>query len=279
MSNPNPFVPKGSLLELQSKRRSNLKIGVSCVLAVGIIGLLAMLIQGCKRDTSSETPTTTDQDTNVPAIQTDTNAPTMVDTNAPIVTAPVLTNTPPPPVVTQPMIPAPAENPAPAETGGSEYVVVSGDTLGKIAKKNGVTLKALEAANPGVNAKHLKVKQKLIIPGGGSTPGGITASASAETTGADTGTGTSYTVKSGDTLHKIAKRFGTNVKAIEAENNLSTTKIKVGQKLKIPGKAEMAAPEAMPAPAAPAPAPATPAPSSSPAAPGAAPAAGAPGAT
>ena len=279
MSNPNPFVPKGSLLEQQSKRRSNLKIGVSCVLAVGIIGLLAMLIQGCKRDTTSDnTPTTTDQDTNVPAIQPDTNAPAMVDTNAPIVTAPVLTNTPPP-VVTQPMIPAPAENPPPAETGGSEYVVVSGDTLGKIAKKNGVTLKALEAANPGVNAKHLKVKQKLTIPAGGSTPGGITASASADMTGADTGTATSYTVKSGDTLHKIAKRFATSVKAIEAENNLSTTKIKVGQKLKIPGKAETAAPEAMPAPAAPAPAPAMPAPPSTPAAPGAAPAAGAPGAT
>ncbi|HXA44484.1 MAG TPA: LysM peptidoglycan-binding domain-containing protein [Candidatus Angelobacter sp.] len=277
MSNPNPFVPKGSLLEQQSKRRSNLKIGVSIVLAVSIVGLLAMLIQGCKRDTSSENSPTTDQDTNVPAIQPDTNAPTMVDTNAPIVTAPVLTNTPPPPMMTQPVIAAPAENPPPAETEGSEYVVVSGDTLGKIAKKNGVTLKALEAANPGVNAKHLKVKQKLTIPAGGSTPGGITASASADTTGADTGTATGYTVKSGDTLHKIAKRFGTSVKAIEAENNLSTTKIKVGQKLKIPGKAETAAPEAMPAPAAPA--PAMPAPPSTPAAPGAGSATGAPGAT
>ncbi|HWY30411.1 MAG TPA: hypothetical protein VNX46_06645, partial [Candidatus Acidoferrum sp.] len=87
MSNPNPFVPKGSLLEQQSKRRSNLKIGVSCVLAVGIIGLLAMLIQGCKRETSSDNTPTTDQDTNVPAIQTDTNPPAMTDTNPPIVTA------------------------------------------------------------------------------------------------------------------------------------------------------------------------------------------------
>ena len=54
MSNPNPFVPKGSLLEQQSKRRSHLKIAVSCVLAVGIVGLLAMLIQGCKRDTNPD---------------------------------------------------------------------------------------------------------------------------------------------------------------------------------------------------------------------------------
>ena len=54
-------------------------------------------------------------------------------------------------------------------------------------------------------------------------------------TGAGTG-GETYIVKSGDTLTKIAKQYGTTVKAIEAENNLTTTRIKVGQKLKIPAK-------------------------------------------
>lgn len=279
MSNPNPFVPKGSLLEQQSKRRSNLKIGVSCVLAVGIIGLLAMLIQGCKRESSSDnTPTSSEQESNQPAIATDTNQPPpTIDTNVPAATAPPGGVPAPQPAVTAPApAPAPVEAPAPAEASGSEYIVVSGDTLGKIAKKNGVSLKALEAANPDVNPKRLKVKQKLIIPAGGSAPSGI-AAAPGELASADTGTGTSYTVKSGDTLHRIAKRFGTSVKAIEAENNLSTTKIKVGQKLKIPGKPEEAAPEAAPvaAPAAPvaptpsAPAPANPAPAPAPGAPGA----------
>ena len=76
MSNPNPFVPKGSLLEQQSKRRSHLKIAVSCVLAVGIVGLVAMLIQGCKRDTSNDNPLPTDQttDTNQTATSQDTKA-------------------------------------------------------------------------------------------------------------------------------------------------------------------------------------------------------------
>ena len=50
------------------------------------------------------------------------------------------------------------------ETAGTEYVVVKGDSLWKIAKKNGVTLKALEAANPGVDPTKLKVGQKLSIP-------------------------------------------------------------------------------------------------------------------
>lgn len=43
-----------------------------------------------------------------------------------------------------------------------------------------------------------------------------------------------YTVKKGDTLSAIAKRYGTTVKAIAAENNISNVNlIKVGQKLTI----------------------------------------------
>lgn len=49
---------------------------------------------------------------------------------------------------------------------------------------------------------------------------------------------TTYTVKSGDTLEKIARRFGTTVEAIQKANNMSrgTTRIGIGQKIKIPGK-------------------------------------------
>jgi LysM repeat protein len=252
MSNPNPFVPKGSLLEQQSKRRSHLKIAVSCVLAVGIVGLVAMLIQGCKRDTSNDNPLPTDQETNQVTTSQDTNNPPPVDTNAPVNAGSMASNVPPPVVVAPVVAPAPVETPAP-EASGTEYIVVSGDTLGRIAKKNGVSLKALEAANPDVNPKHLKVKQKLVIPAGGSSV--AEAPATSADTSADTGTETTYTVKSGDTLHRIARKFGTSVKAIEAENNLSTTKIKVGEKLKIPAKAEAAAPVAAPAPVAPAPEP------------------------
>ena len=139
----------------------------------------------------------------------------------------------------------PAPPPTP-ETAATEYVVVKGDTLSKIAKKFGVTLKAIEAANPGVEPTKLKVGQKLSIPAPAASP---TAPApTGMVPGSATGGEEIYTVKSGDTLSKIAKAHGTTVKAIESENNLSTTQIKVGQKLKIPAKAEAAAP----APAAPA---------------------------
>jgi LysM repeat protein len=136
------------------------------------------------------------------------------------------------------------------ETAGTEYTVVKGDTLATIAKKHGVTIKAMEAANPSVIPTKLKIGQKLTLPAGGS--------AAAEVNVPSPG-GEAYTIKSGDTLTKIAHAHGTTIKAIEAANSsLDPNHIKVGQKLTIPSKAEAAAP-ASPA-IVPEPAPATPPP-------------------
>ncbi|HEX3889626.1 MAG TPA: LysM peptidoglycan-binding domain-containing protein [Verrucomicrobiae bacterium] len=245
MNNPNPFVPQGSLLE-QEKRRSRMKLAVFCVLAIGVCGLTAMLIQGCKRE-NTEADNTPPVDTNTVATA-DTNNPPMDNSNATAYVPPVMTN---PPVVV----------PTPVEPTESEYVIVKGDTLGKVAKAHGISLKALEAANPNVQPTKLKVGDKIMIPAG--TSSATATPTMGATTSADTGEEI-YKVKSGDTLTKIAKANGTTVKAIESENNLSTTKIKVGQKLKIPAKAE--APNTvvnMPPATVPTPAPVAPAPASS----------------
>jgi len=258
MNNPNPFVPKGSLLEQQSQRRSRLKLAVFCVLAVSVTGLVAMLIQGCKREKPADELNPPNVETNAIPMDSTNLSPNDVS-NPPVMVPPVATNVP---VVIPPVV-----EPTVA-VGGAEYLVAKGDSLAKIAKKNGVTLKALQAANPGVVPTKLKVGQKLVIPAGGKSS--ADAGAPAAAVGGDTTT-SSYTVKSGDTLTKIAKAHGTTVKAIEAANGLSTTKIKVGQKLKIPSKGEAAAaapvaptpvvdtapalpPVTTPAPSAPAPA-------------------------
>ncbi|HUZ07554.1 MAG TPA: LysM peptidoglycan-binding domain-containing protein, partial [Candidatus Paceibacterota bacterium] len=233
-----------SLLE-QNKRRSRMKLGVFCVLAVGVCGLTAMLIQGCKRE-NPEAEITPPSDTNVVST-TDTNLLPAQTSNSMAYVPPLPTSSVP--IVVPPPVPEPTT---------TEYTVVAGDTLGKIAKKSGVTLKALEDANRGVVPTKLKVGQKLVIPApaGGMTVTGTTGT----TTSAETGE-ESYKVKSGDTLTKIAKANGTTVKRIMSENDLTTTRITVGQKLKIPAKAEAAIPPAMPAaPVAPADMPPTPAP-------------------
>lgn len=58
-----------------------------------------------------------------------------------------------------------------AQPAGSEYTVVAGDTLSKIAQKNGVTLDALIAAN-NIDRRNvvLRVGQKLVIPAAAPTP-------------------------------------------------------------------------------------------------------------
>jgi LysM repeat protein len=227
MKNPNPFVPQGSLLE-QEKRRSRMKLAVFLALAVGVCGLTAMLIQGCTRENTEADNTPATDQTNTLAMD-QTNTPPMDNSsNAMSYVPPIPTN---PPVVV----------PTPVEPTESEYVIVKGDTLGKVAKAHGISLKTLEAANPNVQPTRLKVGDKIMIPAGisagtsGATPAVTPAATATDMTGAGEQT---YKVKSGDTLTKIAKANGTTVKAIESENNLSTTKIKVGQKLKIPAKAE-----------------------------------------
>lgn len=252
MNNPNPFHPQSSfLLEQKDKARARLKIAVFSGLSLSVVALMALLIQGCRKPAE---PTAENQpDTNAPqAFEAPTN--TMPDTNV------IPTNTPPPPPIVEP-----TPTVLPPVAAGSEYTIVKGDTFATIAKAHGVSSKAIQDANPGVDPKKLKIGQKIQIPGATSAPAAVQPVAPAATTPDVSANGmTSYKVKSGDTLTKIAKQFGTTVKAIESANNLSTTSIKVGQVLKIPTKASApAAPAPTPGPApvpmtspAPAPAPA-----------------------
>jgi LysM repeat protein len=52
----------------------------------------------------------------------------------------------------------------PPRTSSHSYVVKPSETLAAIARRNGVSLSALEAANPGVNPRKLRVGQTLNLP-------------------------------------------------------------------------------------------------------------------
>ncbi|WP_353047945.1 LysM peptidoglycan-binding domain-containing protein [Exiguobacterium sp. s122] len=105
---------------------------------------------------------------------------------------------------------------------GKTYTVKSGDTLYSIARAYGVTVTALAAANNITNYNLISVGQVLVIPGTTVTPPPPT-------------TTVKYTVKSGDTLYKIATMYKTTVAKIAAANNISNVNsITVGQVLIIP---------------------------------------------
>jgi peptidoglycan DL-endopeptidase LytF len=221
MNNPSPLLPQGSLLEQKNRGRARVKIAVFVVLAIHGIGLLALLMQGCKKE--PEAPLLApEQPTNTATEAAQPPPPPPVDTNLA-------------PVVTNPLPPAPETNPLPPASP-TTYKVVQGDTLSTIAKKFHVSLNALMAANPGVEPTRLQIGQTLQIPPPvpAATTGGLTSAPAVETSGGET----IYTVKSGDTLSSIANHYKVTVRAIESANNLTTTRIRVGQKLKIPVKPE-----------------------------------------
>jgi LysM repeat protein len=224
MNNPSPLIPQGSMLEQKNKSRTRVRLAVFFVLSIHVIGLGALLMQGCRKPSAETDTTTMTADTNTPA------PPSMDASNATVAVA----NPAQQPVT--PTVTEPTPAPAPA---AQDYTVAKGDSFSSIAKKFGVKTKDIEVANPGIEPTKLQIGQKLHIPAAPATTAS-TASPNAIPPGAiemgSTGQQT-YTVKSGDTLTKIASEFGTTVKALRSENSLTTDKIKVGDKLKIPTKA------------------------------------------
>jgi LysM repeat protein len=253
MNNPHPLIPQGSNLEQKNKGRARVKLAVFFVLAVHGIGLMALLVQGCHQEDKATASNTANTAT-TPAFDP---ATAMVDSNGAPATAvnngqPGAPSTPAAPNTGSPTTPAATtltSHDAPAAAG--EYTVAKGDTFATIAKKSGVTTKALMEANPGVEATKLKPNQKIHVPAAiaAASPAPSTAIGAATTAAAvDSATGHQvYEVKSGDNLTTIAKHFGTSVKAIRVANSLKSDSLKVSQKLKIPAKAPASATTTTPA--------------------------------
>lgn len=111
---------------------------------------------------------------------------------------------------------------APDGISSDVYVVQRGDSLYSIASKFGVTVNELKSAN-NLTSNLLSVGQSLIIPR--NTP---------EVT--PPGEYVVYTVKSGDTLYKIASQYGVSVNDIIKFNQLPSTSLSINQQLLIPSK-------------------------------------------
>jgi LysM repeat protein len=232
MNNPSPLIPSGSLLEQRNKGRTRVKIAVFLVLAIHGLGLMALLMQGCKKDdTNANSGTTAADATNTPAppFVEPTNTPAPATNVA--FTPPTNTLPTPLPVEPQPPVVVPGTQPA------TDYVIVKGDTFSTVAKKFHVSVKALLEANPSVEPTKLKIGQPIHIPAAAAAAATSAATGGTAGSGADiTATGKVYSVKSGDSLTKISSEFGISIKALRSANNLKTDKIVVGQKLTIPAK-------------------------------------------
>jgi len=111
-----------------------------------------------------------------------------------------------------------------------QYKVQRGDNLGYISRMFGVKVADIQSANNLRNSR-LHVGQVLIIPmgfGGGKAPvaktAGTVSSPNIEVVQV-------YTVRNGDKLASISKRFGVSQQNLMDWNNLGSGKIMIGQKL------------------------------------------------
>jgi LysM repeat protein len=99
------------------------------------------------------------------------------------------------------------------------YIVQQGDTLYSIAQRFATTVEALRAAN-GLANDNITAGQVLFITTSSPQPllpGYIV-----------------HVVAPNDTLYSIAQRYGTTVEAIMQTNGLNSTRINIGQNLRIP---------------------------------------------
>ena len=124
--------------------------------------------------------------------------------------------------------------------GRIAYKVRSGDYLGKIALRYGVTVSQIKSWN-NLRSSNIRVGQTLYIyarktPAAEPTSSG-TAAVKTTVNPSDPSTYTTYKVKSGDALYNIAKLYpGVTADEIKAANGMKSNKIMPGQVLKIPKK-------------------------------------------
>ncbi|HBE79222.1 MAG TPA: cell wall hydrolase [Firmicutes bacterium] len=101
---------------------------------------------------------------------------------------------------------------------GQVYYVQPGDSLYSIAARYGISSSVLQQSN-GLGSNQIYPGQALSIA----------------TQGANSPTGFSYTVLSGDSLFLLAQRFGVSIDSIKSSNNLSSNYLWAGKQLIIPG--------------------------------------------
>ncbi|MBM7581542.1 LysM repeat protein [Caldicoprobacter guelmensis] len=105
--------------------------------------------------------------------------------------------------------------------GTMPYIIRPGDTFFSLARRFNTTVAAIISANPGIDPNRLQIGQRICIPMQPQFP--------------PCPEGNFYTIRPGDTLFSIARRFNVSVDDIlEANPGIDPENLRVGQVICIP---------------------------------------------
>jgi LysM repeat protein len=220
--------------------------------------LLLFAVPGCSSTSKAPTAEATSAKQETPAVAA---APAATDTATPAVAlnvpAPATTPAPAEEGLAPAITFSPTRPNTPTETAlvaqpvsdvvaANSYTVVSGDNLWTIAKKNHLKVADLASANNLSRNTSLRVGQKLLIP---NKPQATTAASAAPVSEQNTlvsaananpapaasASSTKYTVKAGESLGSIARKYHVKISELAIANSISDPKsIHAGQILAIP---------------------------------------------
>lgn len=264
MKNPNPIIPPGMNLDKSRRGRSNMRIAVVVIVLVHVALFGGILFNACSQKGDGAVENNAPEENNMvqaapPDIPSPGEEAVGIDPLPPVSASANGQTSDPFSGTGIDSLPAPGgdsgSSPSTASGTGAdatspalppavdtdrasglasasslaadvEHTILSGEHFTSIAKKYGVSVRAIQNANPTLDSRHLQIGRKVKIPAPTAAP--ITGS-SVSILGAN-----EYVIKRGDSLSIIAQRHKTSVKALREANNLKTDLILAGEKLKLP---------------------------------------------
>ncbi len=120
------------------------------------------------------------------------------------------------------------------------HKVKKGETLYKIAKNYGVSVKQIKQANglkgSGIHpGDRIVVLNKVSVKSSNNKVTNKKGDIAEKTDNLSKNTLITHKVKKGENLYRISKKYGVSVHEVKRINNLSGTFVKIGRKLKVPG--------------------------------------------
>jgi membrane-bound lytic murein transglycosylase D len=111
----------------------------------------------------------------------------------------------------------------------ANYVVGKNDNVWSISKKYHISVKTLLAANGISSSKGVKPGMRLSIPDNSDKAAKKTRSQAAKAREQVT----RYTVRQGDTLYSLSRKFGVALQDLKGWNNIKGTDLRVGENIKV----------------------------------------------